>query len=239
MSKQYKLPAQFRTDEGKGASRRLRRSGLVPAVVYGGDRDPVNISIEHDVFLHQAAEQAFHSSILELKVDDKKQKVVLRDLQRHPWQTRIMHADFMRISDDQEIRMDVPLHFVNEDKAPASREVGVVISHQIVEVEIESLPANLPEYIEVDLSSLEAGESIMLSDLDLPEGVILPALHYEGEEHDQAVVSAIYIRATQGTGELAAEADEALEEGAEVETIGEEDKADDGEGEADSGDAED
>src|SRR5690625_25441 len=90
MSKQFKLPAQFRNDEGKGASRRLRRSGLVPAVVYGGDRDPVNISIEHDVFLHQAAEQAFHSSILELKVDDKKQKVVLRDLQRHPWQARIM-----------------------------------------------------------------------------------------------------------------------------------------------------
>lgn len=236
MSKQFKLPARFRTDEGKGASRRLRRSGLVPAVVYGAGRDPVNISVEHDVFLHQASEQAFHSSILELKVEDKKQKVVLRDLQRHPWQQRILHADFLRISDDQEIRMEVPLHFINEDKSPASKEVGVVISHQLMEVEIESLPANLPEYIEVDLSSLEAGESIMLSDLDLPEGVILPLLHYEGEEHDQAAVSAIYIRASQGTGELAAEADEALEEGAEVETVGEEaDAAEEG----DSGDAED
>src|SRR5690625_7810335 len=97
MSKQFKLPAQFRTDEGKGASRRLRRSGLVPAVVSGGDRDPVNISIAHDVFLHHPAEQAFHSSILELKVADKQQKIVLRDLQRHPWQTRSMHADALRI----------------------------------------------------------------------------------------------------------------------------------------------
>lgn len=234
MSKQFKIPAEIRTDVGKGASRRLRHANRVPAVVYGGERQPVSITIDHDSLMHQAADQAFHSSILELRVDDKRQKVVLRDLQRHPFRARIMHADFLRISDNQPLRIEVPLAFVNEEASPAALEPGVVISHQMMEVEIESLPADLPEHLEVDLSALEPGESIMLSEIPLPEGVIIPVLHHaeEGEDVDQAVVTAIFIRASQGTGELAAESDAALEEGAEVETIGE---ADD-EGSSDSED---
>jgi len=239
MSKQYKIPAEMRTDVGKGASRRLRRAGRIPAVVYGGDREPAAITIDHDFLLHEAEEEAFHSSILELNVGKKKQKVVLRDLQRHPFKPLLTHADFLRVSEDHEIRMHIPLHFTNEEQSPAGKQGGVVVSHQVVEVEVEALPQNLPEYIEVDLSKLEPGESVMLSDIKLPEGVILPVLEYEGEEHDYAIVTAIYIRAGQGTGEMAAEADAAMGEAAEVETIGEEEaEAAEGEEAAEEGDGE-
>ncbi len=225
MAKQYKIPAEMRTDVGKGASRRLRRAGRVPAVVYGGDRDAVSITIDHNYLLHEANEQAFHSSVLELRVGEKRQKVVLRDLQRHPFKPLLTHADFLRISDDQVIRMQVPLHFINEEQSPAEKEAGVVISYQVMDVEVESLPGDLPEYLEVDLANLEPGESIMLSEIELPEGVILPMLHYEGDEHDYSIVTALYIRASQGTGELAAESDAALDEAGEVETIGDEQAA--------------
>ncbi|WP_376691627.1 50S ribosomal protein L25/general stress protein Ctc [Wenzhouxiangella sp. EGI_FJ10409] len=225
MSKKYKIPAEMRTDVGKGASRRLRRAGRIPAVVYGGDREPASITIDHDFLLHEAEEEAFHSSIIELNVGKKKQAVVLRDLQRHPFKPLLTHADFLRVSDDHEIRMHVPLHFTNEEQSPAGKKGGVVISHQVVEVEIEALPKNLPEYLEVDLSKLEPGESVMLSDIKLPEGVILPILEYEGEEHDYSLVTALFIRAGQGTGEMAAEADAAMGEAAEVETIGDEEEA--------------
>jgi large subunit ribosomal protein L25 len=239
MSKQYKIPAEMRTDVGKGASRRLRRAGRVPAVVYGGDREPAAITIDHDFLLHEAEQEAFHSSILELNVGKKKQAVVLRDLQRHPFKPLLTHADFLRVSDDHEIRMHIPLHFVNEEHSPAGKKGGVVVSHQVVEVEVEALPKNLPEYLEVDLSKLEPGESVMLSDIVLPEGVILPVLQYEGEEHDYAIVTAIYIRAGQGTGEMAAEADAAMGEAAEVETIGEEEEAEaEAEGEESEGEEE-
>jgi large subunit ribosomal protein L25 len=244
MSKKYKIPAEMRTDVGKGASRRLRRAGRIPAVVYGGDREPASITIDHDFLLHEAEEEAFHSSILELNVGKKKQAVVLRDLQRHPFKPLLTHADFLRVSDDQEIRMHVPIHFVDEENSPAGKEGGVVISHQVVEVEIEALPKHLPEYLEVDLSKLEPGESVMLSDIPLPEGVIIPLLTYEGEEHDYSIVTALFIRAGQGTGEMAAEADAAMGEEAEPEVVGEEEEAEaeaegeEAEGEEDGGDAE-
>ncbi|NBD95849.1 MAG: 50S ribosomal protein L25/general stress protein Ctc [Gammaproteobacteria bacterium] len=238
MSKKYKIPAEMRTDVGKGASRRLRRAGRIPAVVYGGDREPASVTIDHDFLLHEAEEEAFHSSVLELNVGKKKQAVVLRDLQRHPFKPLLTHADFLRVSDDQEIRMHVPIHFVGEEGSPAGKEGGVVISHQVVEVEIEALPKNLPEYLEVDLSKLEPGESVMLSEIPLPEGVIIPLLAYEGEEHDYSIVTALYIRAGQGTGEMAAEADAAMGEAAEVETIGEEEEAEGEEAEGEEAEGE-
>ena len=237
MSKKFKIPAEVRTDVGKGASRRLRRAGRIPAVVYGGDREPASLTIDHNFLLHEAEEEAFHSSILELNVDNKKQAVVLRDLQRHPFKPLLTHADFLRVSDDQEIRMSVPLHFTSEEQSPAAKEGGVVISHQVVEVEIEALPKNLPEYLEVDLSKLEPGDSVMLTDIELPEGVILPILEYEGEEHDYSLVTALYIRAGQGSGEMAAEADAAMGEAEEPEVVGEEEEAE-GEGEESEGDDE-
>lgn len=231
MSVELKLDAEKRTEQGKGASRRLRRAGRLPAVVYGGDRDPASITVDHDFLLHEADQEAFHSSILELNVGKKKQKVVLRDLQRHPFKPLLIHADFLRVSDEHEIRMHVPIHFVNEEQSPAGKAGGVVISHQVVEVEIEALPKDLPEYLEVDLSNFEPGESVMLSEIPLPEGVTIPLLAYEGEEHDYSIVTALYIRAGQGTGELAAEADAAMGEAADVETIGDEEEAEAAEGE--------
>ncbi len=229
MSKTYKIPAEMRTDVGKGASRRLRRAGRLPAVVYGGDREPASITVDHDTLLHSAEEEAFHASVLELNVGKKKQKVVLRDLQRHPFKPLLTHADFQRVSSKETLRLSVPIHFVNEESSPAGKKAGVVVSHQVVEVEIEALPGDLPEYLEVDLANLQPGESVMLSQIPLPEGVRIPALEHGDESDDYAIVTAIFIRAGQGTGELAAEADAALGEAAEVETIGEAEEAEEAE----------
>jgi large subunit ribosomal protein L25 len=225
MSKTYQIPAEMRTDVGKGASRRLRRAGRVPAVVYGGDREPATITIDHAFLLHAADQEAFHASVLELTVGKKKQQVVLRDLQRHPFKPLLTHADFQRVSAKETLRLSVPIHFVNEEKSPAGKKAGVVISHQAVEVEIEALPGNLPEYLEVDLATLEPGARVMLSEIKLPEGVKIPSLEHGDESDDYAIVTAVFIRAGQGTGELAAEADAALGEAAEVETVGESEEA--------------
>jgi len=222
MAKKHVVPAEIREDAGKGASRRLRKTGKLPAILYGGDKDPVSLTLDHDFMVHATAEESFYSSVLEIKVGDgRKQKVVLRDLQRHPFKTRLIHADFQRIDDKQVLRLSVPLHYLNEEKSPAGQEGGVVISHLYTEVEIAALPSDLPEYIEVDLADFEPGDSIMLSDLKLPDGVTIPALEVS-EDNDTAMVSAQYIRASQGTGELAAEADAAL---AEAEDMDAEDEA--------------
>lgn len=185
----YKIPAVLRDDSGKGASRRLRRTGMVPAVVYGGERKPANIQLEHKFLLRVLDEEAFYTSILELVVDEKtKQKVVVRDLQRHPFKLQVMHVDFQRILDDQELRLNVPLHFLNEEISEAGKTSGVVISHQMTDVEITCLPKDLPEYIEVDLAELKDGDIVKLSDLKVPAGVEIPALA-QGEDHDGVVIS--------------------------------------------------
>lgn len=234
MSKTFKIPAEMRADVGKGASRRLRRAGRVPAVVYGANREPATITVDHAKVLHMAEDEAFFSSVLELAVGKKLQQVVVRDLQRHPFKPLLTHIDFLRVSADQAIRLNVPLHFVNEQTSPAGKKAGVVISHQTTEVEISALPGNLPEYLEVDLAKLDAGDSVMLSQIQLPEGVSIPALDLEGD-HDHPLVTALFIRASQGTGELAAEADAAAGQAAEVETVSESEESDedaeDGEGE--------
>lgn len=231
MSTQITVPAELRDDAGKGASRRLRRTGMVPGILYGGDKKPVSLAIEHNFLLHAASNETFHSSVLDLQVGKKKQKVVLRDLQRHPHKLQVMHVDFLRIDDKQVLRIQVPIHFVNEESSPAGKTAGVVVSHRVTEVEIAALPKDLPEYIEVELAELEPGESFMLSELVLPEGVTIPALEVS-EDNDTQVVSAIYIRAGQGTGELAAEADAALAEGAEPELAEEAEEGEAAEGEA-------
>jgi len=228
MSKQFKIPAEMRTDVGKGASRRLRRAGRVPAVVYGAGREPATITVDHDSVLHMAASESFHASILELKVGKNLQKVVLRDLQRHPFKPTLTHIDFLRVSDDQVVRISVPIHFINEETSDAGRKAGVVISHQLIEVEVDALPKDLPEFLEIDLAELQPGESVMLSEIKLPEGVTIPALAIS-DDNDQQVVSAIFIRAGQGSGELAAESDAIAGEQAEVETVAE---AEEDEGEA-------
>ncbi len=188
MSKQYVLQAQARELQGKGASRRLRNQGLVPAVIYGAGQEAQSISLRHNEMIRNLQEEAFYSQIITVDFGDRKESVVLRDLQRHPAKPIIMHADLQRIKDDEEVTVHVALHFLNEESAKGVKEQGGAISHNLTEVEIACLPKFLPEFIEVDLISLEKGQTLHLSDLKLPEGVTLTQLAL-GESHDQPVVS--------------------------------------------------
>ena len=212
MSDTITISAEFREDAGKGASRRLRHSGKIPAVLYGGDKDPVALSLVHQEILHNSESEAFYSSILQIEVPgDKKQQVVVRDMQRHPFKHQIMHLDFMRVSATEVLKISVPLHFIGEDESPAGKTSGVVIQHQITDVEITALPADLPEYLEVDLSSLEAGAAVMLTDIETPDGVEIPLL-VTAEDAEIMVANAIHISESQGTGAAAAAEAEALAE---------------------------
>ena len=233
------IPAEEREGSGTAFSRRLRREGKIPAVLYGAGRPVRNLAIDHDMLLHSAQSEAFYSSILELQVEDgRRQQVVLRDIQRHPFRLRLYHADFQRIKADEALRMTVPLHFVNEEDSPAGQSSDMVISHQLTEVEIEALPGNLPEYIEVDLGEMDVNDSVMLSDLKLPEGVALTAfMHGDVEEHDAPVASASWVQVEAEPEPEEAEAAEGeVEEAGEAEDGGEAgaDDADEGAGDADA-----
>ena len=187
MSHSFAIEAELRQDMGKGASRRLRRTGRIPAVLYGGDKEPVSLTIDHDSVLHKLEHEAFYSTILELTVGGKTEKVVLKDLQRHSYKPLIMHLDLLRVSGKDKLRMHVPLHFIGEDVCPGVKQGGVV-SHLLTDVEVACLPKDLPEAIEVDMSGVGLNETIKMSDLVLPKGVELIELSH-GEDHDQGVVA--------------------------------------------------
>ncbi len=189
MATQHVIQATDRKDQGKGASRRLRLTGQVPAVVYGGHREPQSIQMLHNTVMLASQHEWFYASILDLDVDGKAERVLLRDLQRHPFKPQIMHLDFQRVSDDEALFVKVPLHFLNQEKSPAGKTSGVVITHELNEVEISCLPKDLPEFLEVDLSNLVEGDVVHLSELKLPAGVTIPALKL-GKEHDIALVIA-------------------------------------------------
>jgi len=192
------INAEIREDVGKGASRRLRFQGKIPAVIYGGDRKPATLAIEHDPLKHAAERESFFSSILEIRVaDGRTQKVVVRDVQHHPYKAQIMHLDFMRVSDEVILHMSVPIHYTGEDRSEAGKASGVVIQHLVTEVEIAALPNNLPEFLEVDLSRLAIGGVVMLSDIKLPEGVAIPALA-SGSADDIMIANTSHVRASQG-----------------------------------------
>jgi large subunit ribosomal protein L25 len=185
----HEIPAQSRKDQGKGASRRLRRADTVPAVLYGGHQEPASIQFAHNDVWLASQNEWFYSAILDLVLDGSKQKVLLRDMQRHPYKQQILHLDFQRVSENEALRARVPLHFLNQEKSVAGKTSGVLVTHELNEVEVSCLPKHLPEYIEVDLSNLGVGDIVHLSDLTLPEGVSLPELKL-GKEHDVAVVIA-------------------------------------------------
>ena len=210
MSNSHEIKVQRREDEGKGASRRLRRAGNVPAIVYGGELDPVNIQLNHNEVLLASDNEWFYSSILDLSLDGDIQPVLLRDVQRHPYRQQIMHLDFLRVSADEKLRTSVPLHFVNEEVSPAGKSADVFISYEIREIAVECLPRDLPGSIEVDLSGLELGDTLYLSDIKLPEGVEIPQLAL-GEDHDDAIVTA-----RQARVEVEPEVEEDEEQSAEV-----------------------
>lgn len=208
----FNITAEVRDDLGKGASRRLRREGKIPAVVYGGNKDPQSLTLDHDDFYHHLEHEAFYSHILSLEVGGKKEKVVLKDLQRHPAKPFVTHADFLRVSAKEKLRMQVPLHFLGEDVAPGVKIGGGMISHNITEVEVSCLPKDLPEYLEVDMSEVELEQSVHLSDIPLPKGVELVELSH-GAEHDQAVAAIHKTRGSMEEEETVEAAEEAPAEG--------------------------
>jgi large subunit ribosomal protein L25 len=175
MTNQFELNAELRSDQGKGASRRLRRGGHVPAILYGGERPPVALTLVENEILNHLEHEAFYSQVLTLKAGDVTQPAILRDVQRHPYKRQVLHLDFMRVDMEKEIRVHVPLHFINEDTSKGVK-AGGRVAHNITEVDVVCLPKHLPEFIEVDLAEVELGAIVHLSDLVLPEGVALVGL---------------------------------------------------------------
>jgi large subunit ribosomal protein L25 len=207
MSDKIELTAESRADMGKGASRRLRKSGLVPAIIYGGDTAPASINLKHNEFIHALDNEAIYTQVLGLNVDGNKEDVILRDLQRHPFKNMIMHADFQRVDQKKALHVTVPLHFINEEACHGVKQEGGLLNHLMTEVEVIALPKDLPEFIEVDVIALKLGEILHLSDIKLPAGVELMALSH-GDEHDHDTgVAAVH--KTRGTG---ADSDDASDE---------------------------
>ena len=189
MATNLSLKVQRREPKGTNAARRLRRlDSRIPGVLYGAGRPSASFSVESRILGKAMEQEAFFSQILELTIGRQKQRVVLRDLQRHPATDQVLHVDFMRISEDQAIQIAVPIHYLNEDRCEGVRIDGGIIARTLIEVEVSCLPKDLPEYIEIDLELLRVGNSIHLSDLTLPEGVEILALSH-GPEHDISVVS--------------------------------------------------
>jgi len=170
MSVSFTVKATRRDDLGKGASRRLRREGNVPAVLYGGDAEPIALTIAHKDLWHNLENEAFYSHILDIEIDGKTEKAILRDLQRHPYKPIIMHADFQRVGANDLLHVKVPLHFINEATSVGVKKGGVVL-HLASEIEITCLPADLPEFIEVDLANVDIEQIVHLADIALPAGV--------------------------------------------------------------------
>ncbi len=167
----FELDAEFRDDQGKGASRRLRRHGKVPAILYGGKRDARTLLVDHTRLAKLMDNERFYSTILALKVGDQSQAAVLKDVQRHPYKNQIMHIDFQRVLEDERIRMRVPLHFRGAAESIGVKSQGGVLSHVRNDIEVACLPKDLPEFVEVDVSGLEINQVIKLSELKLPDGV--------------------------------------------------------------------
>ena len=213
MPQQIEISAELRKDVGKGASRRLRRlAEKVPGILYGGEDDPIAVTLKYNELAKAMELEAFFSQILDVVVDGKKQQAVVRDLQRNPADDKVLHVDFMRVSADKPIQVQVPIHFINEDKCVGVRMGGGNIMRNMTEIEVSCLPKDLPEYIDIDMESVELNQVIHLTDLTLPEGVSIVALMY-GDERDANVVS---VQVPRGG------ADEEEEEAAAAELEGEE-----------------
>ncbi len=221
MSDQFELQAEVREDMGKGASRRLRRlADQVPAIIYGGNKDPQPLTLIRKDLEKALENEAFYSHVLSIKVGKTSEKAILKDLQRHPAKDSVMHADFMRVDDKVAIKVHVPIHFLNEENSVGVKTQGGIVQHQTTDIEILCLPADIPEYIEVDMADIETGQIVHLSEVTLPENVTSVALAL-GEDHDLAIASIIAPRgasedeeevvdedATEGEGEGESEAEE-------------------------------
>lgn len=200
MSTTIEIPGDARQDVGKGASRRLRRAGKFPAIIYGADKDPRPVAIGHTDMLLHLENEAFYSHVLTLRLPDGEEQVVLKDLQRHPAKPAVLHADFQRVDAEHKLTMQVPIHFINEESCPGRKLGGGLIQHHITELEISCLPKDLPEFIEVDLSETQLGEIIHLADVRLPAGVELSG-SIPGEQPVVSVTKAGTVRGEDEEGE--------------------------------------
>ena len=196
-----KVVAFERSLQGTGASRRLRISGKTPGIVYGASAEPQLIELDNNALWHALKKEVFHSSILDLEVAGKSQQVLLRDVQYHPFKQLVLHVDFQRVDAKKKLHTKVPLHFMNQESNPAVKLSGAVISHVVNEIEIECLPGNLPEFVEVDLATIEAGQTLHAKDIVLPKGVALVP-HVEAEN---PVIASATVPAGVVSGEAAAE----------------------------------
>jgi large subunit ribosomal protein L25 len=201
MSDNISLNAEPRSDSGKGASRRLRHQGLVPAIVYGGKFDPVQISIDHNVFMHELDHETIYTQVVDLKMGGKVQEVILRDLQRHPYKNKVLHADFFRIDKNTPIKVVVPVHVTGGEDCVGVRVDGGMMTQLVTEIEIIALPKDLPEYLEIDALELHLGDILHLTDIVMPEGVEIVALTYleevedlEHDDHNVGVLSVVKTR---------------------------------------------
>ena len=194
-----------RNTEGRGASRRMRRTGKAPGIVYGGTTPPQPIELDHNALIHALRTEAFHASILTMKVDGSSTQVLLRDVQMHPFRNEVLHVDFQRIDPSRKIHMKVPLHFVNEAMSPAVKTQGAVVSHVMTQIDIACLPKDLPEFIEVDLAELDTAHSLHVSGVKLPAGVTVVSRR----TGDPVVATAIVPKAVVETEEAAAEGETA------------------------------
>lgn len=184
----FTLDAEIRTDLGKGASRRLRHAGKVPAVLYGANKEAVSLTLNHNKLFQAQGFEAFYSHVITLNIGKEKVEVLVKDMQRHAFRPLVMHLDFLRVDANKALHTHIPLHFINEDKADSIKLNGGHAEHHMIDVEISCLPADLPEFIEVDLEKVELGQTLHLTDLVLPKGVSLLELN-KGETHDLAVVT--------------------------------------------------
>jgi large subunit ribosomal protein L25 len=198
MSDNIHLNAEPRSDSGKGASRRLRHQGLVPAIVYGGDSDPVQISLDHNKFMHELDHETIYTQVVDLQVGDSTEEVILRDLQRHPYKNKVLHADFFRIDKNTPIKIVVPIHVNNAEECVGVKMDGGMMTQLVTEIEIIALPKDLPEFLELDAENLHLGETLHLSDIKMPEGVEMTAMlnveETEHDDHDLGVLSVVKTR---------------------------------------------
>ena len=232
MSKAFVLTAELREDSGKGASRRLRKTGMIPAVLYGGGRKTRSIVLNHDAVMHAAENEAFFSSILSIKVGDEDQACIMKDMQRHPAKPVITHIDLQRVLADQEIRVNVPLHFIGEEIAKGVKDDGGVISRLINDVEITCLPADLPEYLEIDVTDLELNGMMYMNEVKVPDGVTITAMAQEDAVPELVVSIHMPKEEVEEEPEVElAEGEEAPVEGEEAPAEGEAPAADAGDGE--------
>jgi large subunit ribosomal protein L25 len=202
-----KVVAFPRTEQGSGASRRLRNAGQTPAIIYGGTASPVAIALDHNALYHALKKEAFHSSILDMEIEGKVEKVLLRDFQMHAYKQIVLHADFQRVDPNKKIHVKVPLHFVNAEVSPAVKLGGAIISHVMNELDVSCLPSELPEFLEVDLSTAEVGQSIHVSSIKLPKGVTVVLHGQEDLTVATASVPAGHVAAEEAAAAEAAPAE--------------------------------